>query len=130
MRDFDLQRAARWSGALLITVVGSIHFILTPEHFKEAIWVGVLFLGNIGAAIVAALNISRDALWGWVLGALTAGGAFAIYILTRSVTLPRYEEAVGEWLETLGIFSLIVEASFVVLFLVVIATGLTRARQS
>ncbi len=130
MRDFDLQRAARWSGVLLITVVGLIHFILTPEHFKEAIWVGVLFLANIGAAIVAALNISRDALWGWVLGALTAGGAFGIYVLSRAVTLPRYEEAVGEWLETLGIFSLIVEASFVVLFLVVIATGLTRARQS
>ncbi len=130
MRDFDLSRAARWSGVVLIALTGSIHFTLAPEHFKEATWVGVLFLANIGAALVAAVNISRDALWGWVLGALTAGGAFSIYILSRAVSLPRYAEAVGKWEEPLGVFSLIVEAAFVVLFLVVIVAGLTRVRHA
>ena len=128
MRDFDLSRAARWSGVLLIALTGLIHFFLTPEHFKEATWVALLFLCNIGAALVAAVNISRDALWGWILGALTAGGAFTIYIISRAVSLPRYAEAVGKWEEPLGVFSLIVEATFVLLFLVVIVTGLTRAR--
>ncbi len=115
---------------MLIALTGLIHFFLTPEHFKEATWVALLFLCNIGAALVAAVNISRDALWGWVLGAITAGGAFAMYVLSRALTLPRYPEATGKWEEPLGVFSLIVEGSFVVLFLVVIIAGLTRARQT
>lgn len=130
MSSFDLSRAARWSGALLIAVVGAIHLVLAQEHFKEATYIGVLFLGNIGAALVAAVNISRDALWGWVLGAATAGGAFVMYVVTRVVSLPGYAEAAGEWLEPVGIFSLIVEASFLALFLAAIAAGLTRVQRT
>jgi hypothetical protein len=39
--------------------------------------------------------------------------------------LPRYGEAVRKWEEPMGIFSLIVEASLLVLFVAVIDAGLT-----
>jgi hypothetical protein len=52
------------------------------------------------------------------LGALVAGGAFVAYVISRTVGLPGLgvEE---EWLEPLGVLSMVVEALFVGLFLTV-----------
>lgn len=127
MTALDFQRIARWSGAMLIAVVGAIHLTLAPGHFEAAVYIGV-FLANVGAALVAAVNISRDALWGWLLGLLTAGGAFLFYGATRLFSFPRYSEAVGKWAEPFGIFALGVEAAFVLLFLVALSAGLMRSQ--
>jgi len=53
------------------------------------------------------------------------GGAFAAFIIRCAVSLPRYGEAVRKWEEPMGIFSLIVEAPLLVLFVAVIDAGLT-----
>jgi hypothetical protein len=52
------------------------------------------------------------------LGALVSVGAFVAYVISRTVGLPGLgvEE---EWLEPLGVLSLIVEALFVGLYLTV-----------
>ena len=126
--DFDITKMLRWSGVVLIAFVGAIHLILSPEHFKAATYIGVFFLASIGASLVAAANISRDSIWGWVLGFLTVGGAFTVYILSRLITFPRFSEATSKWGEPIGILALIVEAAFVLLFLVVLATRRTRAQ--
>lgn len=128
MRGLDYQRMVRWSGALLIAVVGALHLILAPMHFQAAVYIGLFFLANVGVALVAALNISRDALWGWILGFLTAGGAFVFYVLTRLLSFPGYSGAAGKWVEPFGILALVVEAAFVVLFLVAISAGLVRSQ--
>ncbi len=124
---FNLPRATRLAGILLILLVGLIHLYKFPEHFEAAAYVGVLFLTNFAAAIISALGIYFGAKnWGWLLGAYVAGGAFASYLVTRAVGLPGFEEAVGKWGETWGTFSLVVEGLFVALYLSV-ATGMAVA---
>jgi hypothetical protein len=107
--------AAQGAGIALILVTGAIHFIDAPSSFGDATYKGVLFLTNGIAAIVAAVGIYRgDRTWGWGLGVLVAGGALVSYVISRTVGLPGLAPDV--WLEPLGILSLLVEATFVVLF--------------
>ena len=108
------------AGISVIVIVGLIHLIGAPEDLEEAPYQGVLFLANFFGAILAAIGIYRGRNWGWSLGALVAGGAFAGYVISRTVGLPGLpvEE---EWLEPLGLLSLLVEALFVGLYLTVFA---------
>ena len=119
-------KALRWAGVLLIVACGLIHLISAPDHLQEATYVGVLFLANAAGAFVAAFGIYRDRLWGWLLGALVAGGAFVMFVVSRLIGLPAYQEHVGMWIgdsfgDRLGIPSLIVEAPLVVLSGIVVA---------
>jgi hypothetical protein len=52
------------------------------------------------------------------------GEAFAAYTIRCAVALLRYDEAVRKWEEPPGAFSLIVEASLLVVFVAVIDAGL------
>jgi len=80
------------------------------------------FVVNFIGALVSAVGIYWDALWGWLVGALVAGGALVLYVVSRSVGLPGYEHAVGRWFGPLAIISFIVEALFVALFFVAVST--------
>ena len=128
----QLPRAFKPAGILLILAAGLIHLGAAPDHYEEATYIGVLFSANLLGALLAVLGIYRDELWGWWLGAAVAGGALAMFLLSRLVGLPGFEEHVGLWLgdsveDYLGIPSLIVEASFVALFGAVV-TLQARAR--
>jgi hypothetical protein len=101
---------------LLIVVVGLIHLIEAPEYLEEATYVGVLFLINVLLALVSAFGIYRGMWWGWLLSILVAGGAFIVYVLSRTIWLPGLEKDVGNWFEPAGILSLIVESLFVLLY--------------
>ena len=106
------------AGISLIIVVGLIHLIGAPEDLEEAPYQGLLFLGNFFGASLAAIGIYRGRSWGWDLGALISVGAFAGYVISRTIGLPGLpvEE---EWLEPLGLLSMVVEALFVGLYLTV-----------
>jgi hypothetical protein len=106
---------------VLIIVTGLIHFADAPDNFTEVAYKGVLFIANGIAAIVAAWGIYRHEHWGWVLGALVAGGAFVMYIISRTIGLP----VIGvddAWFEPMGVVAMLVEGAFVVLA----AISLTR----
>jgi hypothetical protein len=107
------------AGITLIVVVGLIHLIDAPEDLEEGSYLGYLFLANFLGALVASVGIYRGNRWGWVLGLLVAGGAFVGYVISRTAGLPGLgvEE---EWLEPLGVLSLIVEALFVGVFLAIL----------
>jgi hypothetical protein len=106
------------AGVSLIIVVGLIHLINSPEDLAEGSYTGLLYLANFFGAILAAIGIYRGQSWGWGLGALVSVGAFAGYVVSRTIGLPGLgvEE---EWLEPLGLLSMVVEALFVGLFLTV-----------
>ena len=106
------------AGISLIVIVGLIHLINSPEDLAKGSYTGLLYLANFFGAILAAVGIYRGRRWGWSLGALIAMGAFVGYVISRTVGLPGLpvEE---EWLEPLGVLSLIVEALFVGLYLTV-----------
>ena len=111
------QRILRLATIVLIVVVGLTHLIGAPQHYRVAPYIGVGFVANFIGALVAAVGIYRDALWGWLLGALVAGGALVMYVVSRSVGMPGFEHAVGRWSGPLGILSLVVEALFIAIFL-------------
>src|SRR5919202_6128344 len=123
----------RWTGVFLLFACALIHLVSAPDHLQEATYIGVLFLANGAGALVAAFGIYQDRLWGWVLGALVAGGAFVMFIVSRLIGLPAYQEHVGMWVgdsfgDHLGIPSLLVEAPLIVLSAMVVTRHL-RYRQ-
>jgi hypothetical protein len=93
---------------------------------EEATYLGLLFLANFGGAVVAAIGIYRGNKWGWGLGALLAGGAFAGYVISRTLGLPGMPVEV--WLEPLGVLSLLVEGLFIGLGLAIFARPAKEAR--
>src|SRR5919202_2094090 len=117
MISFRVPRTLKLMAILLIIAVGVIHLIGASPHYRVAPYIGVSFVANFIAALVAAVGVYRDALWGWLLGALIAGGALVMYVISRSVGLPGYEHAVGRWFGPLGVVSLVVEALFIAVFL-------------
>src|SRR5215208_6213058 len=106
------------AGISLIVVLGLIHLINSPEDLEEGSYTGLLYLANFVGALAAAIGIYRGRSWGWSLGALVSVGAFVGYVISRTVGLPGLpvEE---EWLEPLGLLSLLVEALFVGLYVMV-----------
>ncbi len=101
---------------VLIVVVGLSHLFGAPQHYRVVPYIGVGFVANFIGALVAAIGVYRDALWGCLLGALVAGGALLMFVVSRSVGLPGFEHAVGRWSGPLGILSLVVEVLFVTVF--------------
>jgi uncharacterized membrane protein YfcA len=108
------------AGISLIVVVGLIHLINSPEDLQEGSYTGLLYLANFFGALAAAVGIYRGKRWGWTLGLLVAGGAFAGYVISRTVGLPGLPVE-AEWLEPLGVLSLLVEGLFVGVFLAILA---------
>ena len=101
-------------GASLIALVALIHLLVVPEYFASAPYLGLLFIVNFLGSAASAVGIYRHTWWGWPLGLLMAGGAFIMYIESRTIGLPGLNEG---WLDPPGILSLIFEAAFVILFL-------------
>lgn len=127
MNNFLVRRNIMWMGIILIALIGLIHLVEAPEYFEVATYVGLLFLANAAGSALAGYGIYRGAGWGWALGALIAIGAFVAYIVSRVVGLPGAPGLVQEeFLEPLGILSLLVEALFVVLY----ATRASRRTQT
>jgi hypothetical protein len=121
------------AGISLIVVVGLIHLINSPGDLEEGSYTGLLYLANFLGAL-AAVGIYRGKRWGWALGLLVAGGAFAGYVISRTVGLPGLPVET-EWLEPLGVLSLVVEGLFVGVYLAILAhpkeeTGVVEASSS
>lgn len=118
IRDTTVSDTLVGAGISLIVIVGLIHLINSPGDLEEGSYTGLLYLANFVGALTAAIGIYRGRSWGWSLGALVAGGAFVAYVISRTVGLPGLpvEE---EWLEPLGLLSLLVEALFLGLYVMV-----------
>jgi uncharacterized membrane protein YfcA len=108
------------AGISLIVVVGLIHLINSPEDLEEGSYTGLLYLANFFGALASAIGIYRGRSWGWALGFVVAAGAFAGYVISRTVGLPGLPVET-EWLEPLGVLSLLVEGLFVGVFLAIFA---------
>ena len=101
----------RIAGVALISLVGLIHLLVTPEYFGFAAYLGLLIFANFVGSMVSAVGIYQGRVWGWVLGAVMAGGAFLAYIESRTLGLP----GLPSWepfTEPPGLLSLLLEAAF------------------
>jgi len=64
----------------------------------------------LGCAVGVGLLILRDTRPVWTIAALLAAAPFVSYAINRTIGLPRATDDIGNWLEPLGVASLIVEA--------------------
>ncbi len=96
----------------MISLVGLIHPLVTPEYYRFAAYLELLMIANFAGSMVSAVGIYQGRIWGWWLGVVMAAGAFLAYIESRTLGLP----GLPSWkpfTEPPGLLSLLVEALFV-----------------
>jgi hypothetical protein len=109
MTDLLPQRLA----AGLLAATGALHLALAPEYLEEKTYVGALFIVGGLVAIATAIRLwAKGDRLSWALGALTAAGMAAGFVLSRTIGLPGFHES--EW-ELSGLLSLVLEGGFVAL---------------
>ena len=106
-----------WVAIALLVVTGLVHLIDAPDALGEAAYKGWLFYGNAIAALIAAVGVFRgERSWGWNFGALVALLTIGGYVASRTVGLPQIPAEPDEWLEPLGLLSLLAEGGFLVVW--------------
>jgi hypothetical protein len=105
------------AGVVSILATGIIHLIDAPDSFGDAPYKGWLFYVNFVGALVSAVGILLNRrIWGWNLGFIIAALSVLGYIASRTVGLPFIPAEPDEWLEPLGVASLIAEGLFIAVF--------------
>jgi hypothetical protein len=105
-------------GIILLLVVALIHLIQAPDDLSENTLRGILFIVDGVLALIAAIGVYRGSrTWGWGLGFIAAAGALIFFVVSRSIGIPGWEDSIGEWFESIGILSCLVEIAFVIVTL-------------
>ena len=113
----DLSRKLVWLGIVLILASGFVHLIDARDSFEDAVYKGWLFYANALGTLVAACGIYGGRRWGWGLGLFIAAASLVLYTASRTVGLPYIPAEPENWLEPLGVVSLISEGSFVAVYM-------------
>lgn len=115
----------RYAGSALIVVGGAVHLSLYATGYKSIPYVGLLFLGNVFAALFIAVALATRPLGAFaVAGLLFSAGTIGGFVLSRTVGILGFME-VG-W-DTKSILALAAEvATLVVLGIWFKATRPTR----
>ena len=117
--------------ATMVVALGGIALIHTLDlqgKLDELPYVGVLFIGLIVSCLLVAEGLIRsDDLRVWLLAGALAAATILGYVISRTSGLPGdHDDDVGNWLEPLGLASLLVEG--VVILLAVGRLTLSRSR--
>ncbi|WP_137121166.1 hypothetical protein [Segeticoccus rhizosphaerae] len=95
-------------------VAAVAHIPVTGEHLHEAPYMGVLFiLLTIACLALAAAAVAHDSAAVYLGATAVCGLAVLGYAATRIVAFPMLADDVGNWLEPLGIVSVISELTVV-----------------
>ncbi len=123
---FNGPGVTKFSGIGLILIVGLTHMYVFPEHFEAAAYIGLSFGVLFAGTLLSALGILRGGQWGWALGSVICVFAFAAYIISRTLGLPGFGVAIGDWATPAGTMACIFEACYLGLHFSVI-TGMNVA---
>jgi hypothetical protein len=113
----------RLRGVLAVAagVAAVAHVPVIGSHLEEAPYMGVLFLVLTGACIVLAAGaVIRGGRAVYLMTVLTCGLAVLGYAATRLVAFPMLGDDVGNWLEPLGVVSIVSESIAVAASLVLL----------
>jgi hypothetical protein len=113
----------RGLGAVLLLGVAQIHFLDVFDKFDENVAQGWMFASLIVGCLVATLAlVHRTTLLVWTLAVLCGLAPLVGYIVSRSVGLAGATDDIGNWKEPLGLASLSVESSLVLVGLYAMVT--------
>lgn len=114
----------RWLFATAAAVSAAAHVPVIAPHLEEAPYMGVLFILLTSACLAFALAaVVNDPPILYVSAAAVCGTAILGYAATRLIAFPMLAEDVGNWLEPLGVVSILAES-------VVVACALIALRQA
>lgn len=117
----------RGLGGAVLLGVAEIHFLDVFDKFDESAAQGWMFASLIVGCLVATLAlVHRSTLLVWTLAALCGAAPIAGYIVSRSLGLAGVTDDIGNWKEPLGLASLSVEGSL----LLVSIYGFLNTRRS
>lgn len=119
-----LDRPQRWTLALAAAVTAAAHGPVIAPHLDEAPYMGTLFIVlTLACSVLAVAALVRDSVAVYALSILTCGSAIVGYAATRLIAFPLLSDEVGNWLEPLGVVSIVAEA-------VVVASAMTALAPS
>jgi hypothetical protein len=100
----------RWVMAAAASIAAAAHIPVVAPHLEEAPYMGVLFiLLTIACATLAVAAVVYDAPAIYLAAATICGLTIIGYAATRIVAFPMLADDVGNWLEPLGVVSIIAE---------------------
>lgn len=109
-----LRYRARWALVIALVIGALAHLPVLAEHLREAPYMGEEFIVLIVACLLIAVAcLVCDSAAVYALAVLTCGLAVVGYILTRLVAFPELADDVGNWLEPLGVVSVLAESTSV-----------------
>jgi hypothetical protein len=115
---------ARWVLAAAAAVAAIAHVPVIGPHLEEAPYMGVLFvLLTAACSVLAVAALVRGGRAVYLLTVLTCGLAVLGYAATRLVAFPMLADDVGNWLEPLGVVSIVSES-------IAVAAALVGLRRS
>lgn len=99
-----------------LTVVGLagivwVHLLDLGDKMEETPYLGWAYIGLIAGCAVAAVLLARRDHRGFLLAGALAAATFIGYCLSRSTGLPAATDDIGNWTETLGVWSLVAEGA-------------------
>jgi hypothetical protein len=104
-------RAPGYVLAAAAAVAALAHVPVIGSHLEEAPYMGVLFVALTAACtVLAAAALLRGGRAVYLLTVLTCGLAVLGYAATRLVAFPMLADDVGNWLEPLGVVSIVSES--------------------
>lgn len=97
---------------------GGVPGLKDPEYVQI-----LYYLLEAAGLVAAALLLTNYARRGWVLSLGVAAGPIIGYVLSRGPGLPDYSDDIGNWAEPLGILSLVVEGTLLILAATILAAS-------
>ena len=124
--DQNLYAVRRAAVVVALGGIALIHVLDLQGKLDELPYVGALFIGLIvSCLIVAEMLIRSDDLRAWAAAGLLAAATVLGYTISRTSGLPGdHDDDVGNWLEPLGLASLLIEG-----IVVLLAVGRFAARR-
>ena len=108
-------RAWRYPVAAAAVVTAATHVLVTEDHFREAPYIGALFVAlEVVSLSLAVLLVRRDARGSYVAAATVGALTIAAYAYSRAFGLPQIHDDVGRWTEPLGLVAASAEAVLIV----------------
>jgi hypothetical protein len=107
-----LRSPLRFPAAVLALVAAFAHVPVTREHLVEAPYIGGLFiLLTASFTVLATVLLLSDSAAAWT--ALGVGCALAVvaFLVSRTLGLPQMSDDVGDWLNPIGLVSILTETA-------------------
>lgn len=100
----------QFSTVLALGAIAAIHLLDLPGKFTEAPYLGVAYIGMIGAAVFLIERIlTKNKAIDYLATAGLAAAVFVGFVINRTIGMPGAMDDIGNWFEPLGFLSLFVE---------------------